>query len=184
MVPPLFDDDFCLLQAVKDFAVEALVTQLAVEGFAVAILPGTAGLDVERLCSERCEPTAYDLCGHLRAVVRSDMLRNASGEHYVGHRFKDAEAVDPTRHPDRQAFSGELVDQGHQPNLAPVVGLRLDEVITPDMIAMLWSQTDAGSVVQPEPAARLLLLRYFQPLTAPDPLDAITPDLPTGVGKQ
>jgi hypothetical protein len=64
------------------------------------------------------------------------------------------------------------------------VGLRLDEVVAPDMIAMLRSQSDAGSVVQPEPATRLLLPGYFQPLTAPDPLDTITPDLPAGVGQQ
>lgn len=56
MVAPLLDDDSSLLQTVEDFPVEAPVAQLAVEGFAVAILPGTAGLDVERLCSERCEP--------------------------------------------------------------------------------------------------------------------------------
>jgi hypothetical protein len=184
MVAPLLDDDSRLLQTVEDLTVEALVAQFAVEGFAVAVLPGTARLDVERLCSERCEPTAHDLCGHLRTVVRPDMLRDASGEHHVGHRLKDAEAVDPTSHPDRQAFPGELVDQGHQPNLAPIVGLRLDEVVTPNMIAMLWSQPDAGSVVEPEPASRLLLPGYFQPLTAPDPLDAITSDLPAGVGQQ
>jgi len=184
VVAPLLDDDTSLLQTVEDFPVEALVAQAAVEGLAVAILPGTAGLDVERLCSERCEPTAHDLCGHLRTVVRPDMLRDASGEHHIGHRLNDAEAVDPTSHPDRQAFPGKLVDQGHQPNLAPIMGLRLDEVVTPNMIAMPWSQPDAGSVVEPEPASRLLLPGYFQPLTAPDPLDAITPDLPTGVSKQ
>jgi hypothetical protein len=64
------------------------------------------------------------------------------------------------------------------------VGLRLDEVVAPDMIAVLWSQPDAGSVIEPEPASRLLFPGYFQPLTAPDPLNAITPNLPTRVGKQ
>jgi len=101
MVAPLLDDDTSLLQTVEDFPVEALVAQLAVEGFAIAILPGTAGLDVERLYSERCEPTAHDLCSHLRAVVRPDVLRDASGEHHVGHRLNDAEAVDPTSYLDR-----------------------------------------------------------------------------------
>ena len=64
------------------------------------------------------------------------------------------------------------------------MGLRFDEVVTPDMIAMLRPQPDAGSVVEPEPASWPLLPGYFQPLTAPDPLDAITSDLPAGVGKQ
>ena len=78
VLAPLLDDDGGLLQAVEDFPVEAFVAQLAVEGLAVAILPGTAGLDVERLCSELCEPAAHDLGGHLRTVVRPDMLRHAS----------------------------------------------------------------------------------------------------------
>jgi hypothetical protein len=74
-----------------------------------------------------------------------------------------------------------LVDQGHQSNLAP---LGLDEVVAPDMIAMLRPQADARSVVQPEPAARSLLPGYFKSLTAADPLDTITAELPAGVGKQ
>ena len=82
-------------------------------------------------------------------------------KHHVGHRLDDAKAVDATRHPDRQAFPGELVDQRHQPELAAIMGLGLDEVVAPDMIAMLRSQPDAGSVVEPQPAPRLLLPGYF-----------------------
>ena len=52
------------------------------------------------------------------------------------------------------------------------------------MVAMLRSQPDARSVVQPEPATRPLLPGYLQPLTTPDPLDTITADLPAGLGKQ
>ena len=43
---PLPNDGFGLLQAVEDFSVQKLITQLAVEAFALAILPGDAGLDV------------------------------------------------------------------------------------------------------------------------------------------
>ena len=64
MVAPLLDDDSRLLQTVEDFPVEALVAQLAVERFAVAIFPVTAGLDVERAL----RITAHDLCG-LRAIA-------------------------------------------------------------------------------------------------------------------
>lgn len=38
---------------------------------------------------------------------------------------------------DWQAFPGELVDQRHQPHLVAIVGLGLDKVIGPDMIAPL-----------------------------------------------
>jgi hypothetical protein len=64
------------------------------------------------------------------------------------------------------------------------MGLRFDEVIAPRMIAMLRPQPDARSVVKPEPASWPLFLRYFQPLTAPYPLDPITSDLPAGTGQQ
>jgi hypothetical protein len=36
------------------------------------------------------------------------------------------------------------------------------------MIATLWPQPDAGSIVEPEPASGSLFLGYFEPLTAPD----------------
>lgn len=62
--------------------------------------------------------------------------------------------------------------------------LRLHEVVGPDMIAMLRSQPDAGAIIQPKPTARPLFPRYFQPLTAPDPLNAITSDPPASIGKQ
>ena len=43
MLAPLLDDDGGLLQAAKDFAVQALVAQLAVERIAVAVFPGLSG---------------------------------------------------------------------------------------------------------------------------------------------
>lgn len=54
VIVPLPDHDLGLLQAVEYFLVEALVAQFAVEGFTIAVLPWTAGLDVERLGAELC----------------------------------------------------------------------------------------------------------------------------------
>ena len=153
---PLLDDDCGLLQAVEEFTVQAFVAQFAVEGLAVAVFPWAAGRNIERLCSELCEPAAYNLGRHLRAVVGTNVFRHTALDHHVGHGVDDAEAVDATGHPDRQAFPRELVDQRHQSELAAVMGLRLDEVVAPDMVAMLRSQPDAGSVVEPQPAARPL----------------------------
>jgi len=137
VLAPLLDHNLGFLQAVEDLSIEALVAQLAVEGFAIAVLPRAAGLDVERLCSELCEPATHDLGRHLSTVVGADVFRHAAFEHHVGHRLDDAKAVDATGHPDGQAFPSELINQGHQSDLAPIVGLRLDEVVAPDMIAML-----------------------------------------------
>lgn len=125
VLAPLLDDDSGLLQAVEDFTVQAFVAQFAVEGLAVAVFPWAAGRNVERLCSELGEPVAHDLGCHLRAVVRPDVFWHTTFEHYLGHRLDDTEAVDPASHPDCQALPGVLVDQSHQPQLAPIVGLRL-----------------------------------------------------------
>lgn len=37
---PLLDDDLCLPETVEDFTIEALIPEFAVEGLAVAVLPG------------------------------------------------------------------------------------------------------------------------------------------------
>jgi hypothetical protein len=184
LIAPLLDDDGGFLQAVEDFSVEAFVAQLAIERFTVAVLPWTSGFDVERLGAKFCQPAAHDLCSHLRAVVRADVFRYATLEHHIGHRFDDPKAVDATRHPDRQAFPGELVNQGHEPEPSTIMGLRLNEVVAPDMITVLRPQPNAGAVVEPQPPSRLLPFGYFKPLTAPDPLDAITANLPASFLKQ
>jgi hypothetical protein len=123
-------------------------------------------------------------CSHLRTVIRADVFGYASFEHRIGHRLDDPKAVNATSHSDRQAFPGELVNQGHEPELSTIVGLRLNEVVAPEMIAVLRSQPNAGAVVEAQPPSRLLPFGYFKPLTAPDPLDAITANLPAGFGKK
>ena len=85
-------------------------------------------------------------------------------QHGIGQRFYDANGIDPPRNPDGQAFAGELVDQRHQTDPTPVVGLGLDKVEAPDMIGIFWSQPDAGTVVEPKTGPIWLLLRDFQPL--------------------
>ena len=83
-----------------------------------------------------------------------------------------------------QAFPGELVNQGHEPEPSTIMGLRLNEVVAPDMIAVPRSQPNAGAVIEPQPPSRLLPFGYLKPLTESDPLDAITANLPASFLKQ
>jgi len=78
MMTPLPDDDLRFSQAVEDFAIQQLVTQLAIEGLTVAVLPRTAGLDVERFGSDLSQPMAYDLVpeSDLQFVVVRDLQRD------------------------------------------------------------------------------------------------------------
>jgi len=137
VVTPLFDEDLGFLEAAEDFAIEKLVPQLAVEAFAIAILPGAARLDVEGFGPHACQPAPDDLRGHLRPVIGSDVFGDTAYQHRVRHGLQDTQAIDPPGDPDRQALPSELVDQRHQPHLAAIVGLGLHKVIGPDMVAPL-----------------------------------------------
>ncbi len=64
------------------------------------------------------------------------------------------------------------------------MGVMLDEVIGPHVIAMLRPQADARSVRQPQAAALGLLLGNLQPLPSPDPLDPLVVHKPAGVAQQ
>ena len=137
VVAPLLDEDLGFLEAAEDFAIEQLVPQLAVEAFAIAVLPVAARLDVEGFGPHACQPAPHDLGGHLRPVIGSDVFGDTAYQHRVRHGFQNAQTVDPSGDPDRQTFPGELIDQRHQPYLAAILGLGLHKVIGPDMVAPL-----------------------------------------------
>jgi hypothetical protein len=52
------------------------------------------------------------------------------------------------------------------------------EVIAPHMVRMCRPQPHARPIVEPQPSARLLLLRYLRPFTTPDSLHPILAHLP------
>ena len=54
--PPLLDHNLGLLQGVENLSVRALIPQLSIETLAVAVLPGTLGLDVKRLHPDSPQP--------------------------------------------------------------------------------------------------------------------------------
>jgi len=76
---------------------------------------------------------------------------------------------------------GKLVDDVEHPELAAVMGALLDKVVAPDVVRVLGAKPDAGAVGKPQPAPLGLLLRYFEPLAAPDPLDPFVVDQPAGI---
>src|SRR6185437_11210181 len=82
-LPPLLDHHVCLFERIENLSIQTLVSQLPVERFAVSVLPGTPRLDEERLGAHRGHPLPHSPCGHLRAVVRSHMLRHAVLQHAV-----------------------------------------------------------------------------------------------------
>jgi hypothetical protein len=56
MRPPHLDDYLRLFKRIENLSVQTFIPQLAVEGFAVSLLPRTAGFDKQRLRAHRLQP--------------------------------------------------------------------------------------------------------------------------------
>ncbi len=84
MAPPGFNEDLCLSERREDLNVQELVSELRVQALAVAILPRTARLDVERLDADAAEPAAHVLGDELRSVIRSNVFRRTMHDEEVG----------------------------------------------------------------------------------------------------
>ena len=70
-------------------------------------------------------------------------------------------------------------EQRQQPKGTSIVSEGTDKVVAPDVIRMFWTKPYARTVVQPQPASRLLLRRHFQPFPPPDPLHSVPSHIPT-----
>ena len=85
-----------------------------------------------------------------------------------------------SRHADRQALVGVLVDHAQQLQRAAVMCLLGHEVISPDVVGALRTEADTRSVIQPQATSLWLPLGHFQPLGAPDALHALAVHRPAG----
>ena len=181
---PALNDDLGLAQTVEDLAVEQLIAKAGVEALDIAVLPRTASLDVSGLAADSCDPFLHGLGDELRSVVGADMAGDATQHKEGGQNVDHIDRFELAGDTDRQAFMGKLVEHVEHPILASVMGAVLDEVIGPDMIALLRAQPHARSVGQPEPAALGLLRWDLQPLASPDTLDPLVVDYPARLPQQ
>jgi hypothetical protein len=60
----------------------------------------------------------------------------------------------------------------------------MNKVIGPDVIAIFRLQTNAGTVIKPEPAFSRLFGWNLQPLTSPQPFDTLVIHLPSCISQQ
>ena len=180
VLPPAFDDDLGFGHAVEQLAVQKLVAELGVEALAVTVLPWASRLDERRFRTDRRDPLPHRPGDELRAVVRTNMSGHAAQDEEVGQDVDDVSGLKLPVDPDGDAFPGELVDHVQHAELPPVVSAVLDEVVGPDVVGIFRPKSDAGSIVQPQPASLRLPGRDLQPFLAPDPLDALDVHSPAG----
>lgn len=106
------------------------------------------------------------------------MIWNAALDHQLSKHVENILIIQTSLHLDRQAFTGELIDDREHAELAIIACPVLNEVISPDVIAMLWPQANARAVIKPQPPAFRLFYRYFQALAPPDPRNAFVVHMP------
>src|SRR5713101_546078 len=73
--PPPLRQNLCLLQRVKDLAVQELIAQLSVETLTVPVLPWTPRFDVQRPRAHFPQPPPQLLSNELGPIVRTYVLR-------------------------------------------------------------------------------------------------------------
>ena len=86
---PLIDDSLGLSGCCKPFSVEHFTTQRSVEAFVIAVLPGRAWIDVDRLDPDFGEPVFEGFGCKLRAIVRSQIFRLSAFEQQRIKRFEN-----------------------------------------------------------------------------------------------
>ena len=67
-----FDQDLRFAQAVEDFAVQELISEPGIEGFAVSVLPWAARFDVGGLRANSLDPILNRLRNELGAIARRE----------------------------------------------------------------------------------------------------------------
>ena len=124
------------------------------------------------------QPLADCPCSKFRSVVGSEMGRRTFLEKLLSEYFNHILSLELPSDPQHQAFPAVFIDQGQDPQRTAIVSSVSHKVIRPDMVFEEGPQPDAGSVIEPEPAAFRLFGRDFQPFLLPDPLNSLVIDMP------
>ena len=95
------------------------------------------------------DPVSNRLSDELGAVVGPDVGRHAAQDEQIAQDIDHAGGVELSLDLDGQALPTVLIKDVECPECFLIVGSTMHEVIGPDMVAMLRTQTDAGSIIQP-----------------------------------
>ncbi len=101
VVTPIGDEHLRFEQRGEAFAVQEFVSQLAVKRFDVAVFPGGAGLDKQRLDLQPTQPVFDGPGTELRTIVRAEVLGRPAADEEVAKRLEDLGGAEFTLDPDR-----------------------------------------------------------------------------------
>jgi len=97
---------------------------------------------------------------------------------------EDIITSEPSSHIYRETFPAILVNDGEEPQRSTIVCSRHHEVVAPHVVLIRWSQPYTRAIIEPESSPFWLFLRYFEPLSSPQPLYSLVIHLPSFPTKQ
>ena len=124
--------------------VQALIAQPAIEALRNGVLPGTSGIDIERRCLLKREPSLDGMGDDLWAIVAAQIGGRAVRGEEPSQHADDARTRKRRGHLDRQTFARELIDHRQQLELGVAQARVIDEVVRPDVAGMGGSQRRRG----------------------------------------
>lgn len=132
---PVIGEDYAgFTERVDELSVQALPAELIVKALHVAVLPGTAWIDVDGLDAFFPEPLLDRCRDKLRAIVGADILGCTM---FLNGFFEDAQHIgclDRTVRVDAVAFLRKLVDQIEGTQFPSKDRMVANEVPRPDVI--------------------------------------------------
>jgi len=105
-------------------------------------------------------------------------------DHGIAECINHIITVQPPRYPNCQAFPAIFIDQVQHAYGSSIMCPGTDKIARPDMVAMLWTQPNTRSIMEPQSPSWLLFLWNLQPLATPDTFDSILTHLPTSALQQ
>src|ERR1700692_3908894 len=170
LTPELLDRDLRIDSVSEPLHTQALIAELAVERFVIAVLPGFSRIDVCGVEVRLKQPAQYRPRYKLRSVVRSQVLRAAVNADQFTQHFDDPAGADAAGYVDRQTLASELIDHGEALELLPIsTGIKY-KVIRPYL-------AHGHRCQRPRPRGRYTparpLFRHLQLVQPPETVSAI-----------
>ena len=125
----MLDQDLSFLQCVEELPVQEFIPELTVERLYVTILPGTSGLDVERLHTDLPEPVPNRRRRKLCPVVRANVIWRPALNEELKQPLQDVLRAKTPSHAYRKALTRVLIYDHQHPDRTAIVRAIEDEVV-------------------------------------------------------
>ena len=120
VTPVLLDDNLRIDSVSEPLHAQALIAELPVEGFVVAVLPGLAWIDVRGINVRLGEPLQNSSRYELRTVVGTQVLGAAVNADQLAQHLNDSSGSNAPGYVDRQALAAKLIYDRQALDLLPL----------------------------------------------------------------